>query len=304
MDWKKIRKSVPRFMGWFALMACSFIIKFVPERFLYSFANGISSLGFMCAVKQRKTAIESLGLAFGKEKSPEEIKRIAKESFTYMARSAIELMFMMDKPWLLKKRIGFENIGYFDQALKRGKGVILVSAHFGNFPLLLARLAQEGYNISGIMRPMRDARVEKLFLEKRRKYNVQTIYSQPRNTCVEGTIRTLRNNGSVFIPIDQNFGTAGIFVNFFGRQAATATGPVIFAQRTKAALVPCFIVRQKDNRHKIIFEPSLDLKEADTPAETISRNIQELTDIIEKYIRKFPAEWGWIHRRWKTKPNK
>jgi KDO2-lipid IV(A) lauroyltransferase len=120
---------------------------------------------------------------------------------------------------------------------------------------------------------------------------------------VNSTIQALRNNEIVFIPIDQNFGTAGVFVNFFGRQAATATGPVIFAQRTKAALVPCFILRQKDDRHKIIFEAAIDLQEGKTPEETILINIQRLTDIIESYIRKYPAEWGWIHRRWKSQPN-
>jgi len=120
---------------------------------------------------------------------------------------------------------------------------------------------------------------------------------------VDETIRSLRNNELVFIPIDQNFGTAGVFVDFFGKKAATATGPVIFAQRTKAALIPCFILRQKDDTHKIIFERPIELREGKTEQETIIINIQRLTDIIERYIRTYPAEWGWIHRRWKSKPS-
>jgi len=303
MDFKQIRKAIPRFLGWFALITCSLIIKFIPEGCLYGFANGIAGLGYNFAAKQRKISLDSLRQAFGSEKTDAEIEKIAKDSFTYMARSAIELIFMMDKPQLLKQRVSFEGRKNLDAALARGKGVILVSAHFGNFPLLLARLAQEGYKVAGIMRPMRDTRVEKLFLKKREKYHVKTIYSQPRNVCVETTIRTLRSNEVVFIPIDQNFGTAGVFVNFFGRQAATATGPVIFAQRTKAAILPCFIVRLKDNTHKIIFDSHWELEEGKTSQETVSLNIQRLTSVIESYIRKYPAEWGWIHRRWKTKPN-
>lgn len=290
-------------MGWFAILACSLVIKFIPRRWLYSFADTIASLGFALAVKQRKIALECLHLAFGNELSEKEAERIAKDSFIYMARSGFELISMLDNPAVLKQCIGFENKNHLDTALAKGKGVILVSAHFGNFPLLLSRLSQEGYNISGIMRPMRDARVEKIFLEKREKYRVKTIYSQPRNVCVEKTIRTLRNNEIVFIPIDQNFGTGGVFVNFFGRQAATATGPIVFAQRTKAVVLACFILRQKNNRHKIVFEPPLDLKEGDSPKETVLINIQRLTDVIESYIRRYPAEWSWIHRRWKTKPS-
>lgn len=153
------------------------------------------------------------------------------------------------------------------------------------------------------MRPMRDSRVEKIFLKKRDKFGVKTIYSQPRSACVNNTIQALRSNEIVFIPIDQNFGTGGVFVNFFGKKAATATGPIVFAQRTKAALVPCFILRQKDDRHKIIFEPAIDLQVSSDSEETILINIQRLTDIIERYIRNYPAEWGWIHRRWKSQPS-
>lgn len=302
MDFKKINKSINRFLGWVGLVFCSSIIRLIPERFIYNFADGISNIGYAVAAKQRKIALESLSIAFGSKKTKEEINAIAKECFRRMAKSAIELMFMMDKPALVKQRVVIADKTNLDKALAKGNGVILVSAHFGNFPLLLARLSQEGYKVAGIMRPMRDERVEKIFIEKRKKYNVRTIYSQPRNTCVDTTIRTLRDNEIVFIPIDQNFGTAGVFVDFFGRKAATATGPVVFAQRTKAAILPCFIIRQDDDTHKIIFEPAIELEETNTPQETIATNIQKLTDVIEAYIRKYPAEWGWIHRRWKSTP--
>jgi KDO2-lipid IV(A) lauroyltransferase len=78
---------------------------------------------------------------------------------------------------------------------------------------------------------------------------------------------------------------------------------VVLAQRTKATLLPCFILRQPDDTHKIIFEPALDLKEGKDSRETILINIQRLTGIIESYIRRYPVEWGWIHRRWKSKPS-
>jgi KDO2-lipid IV(A) lauroyltransferase len=220
-----------------------------------------------------------------------------------MAKAGLELMFFMDKPELLKKRVEFVGRENLEAALAKGKGVILVSAHFGNFPLMLAKLSLEGYKTSGIIRYMRDVQAEKFFMAKRTQVGIKTIYSQPRKACVEGTIRALRNNELVFIPLDQNFGTGGVFVNFFGRKAATATGPVVLALRTKATVLPCFIVRQKDDTHKIILEPVLDLKEGKDYQETIIINIQRLTDIIESYIRKYPAEWGWIHRRWKSRPS-
>lgn len=302
MDFKKIRKSFNHFAAWVGINLCSLIVKIIPSRYLCAFAKNIAVLAYFFAKKQRKIALNSLGVAFGKEKSSREIERVAKDCFIYMAKSAIELMFFFDKPQALRNRVQFQGRENIDKALAAGRGVILVSAHFGNFPLLLGRLAVDGYKIGGIMKPMHDARMEKIFLKKREKFGVRTIYSQPRNECVNSSINALRNNELVFIPIDQNFGSGGVFVDFFGKKAATATGPVILAQRTKAALIPCFILRQPDDQHRIIFEAELKLEEGEDSGDVIRVNIQKLTDIIEFYIRKYPAEWGWIHRRWKSKP--
>ena len=280
------------------------MVKLIPGSMIYGFARGIAWLSYKFVGKQRKLAFDSLSIAFQQQKSDKELREIAKVSFLSMAKSAVELMFLMDRPPELKKRVDFVGKDNLEKALSSGNGVILVSAHFGNFPLMMAKLSLEGYQIAGIMRQMRDLRTEKFFLEKRNHMGIQTIYSQPRKTCVEESIRALRNNSVLFIPLDQNFGTAGVFVNFFGQQAATATGPVVLAQRTKAAILPCFIVRQADDRHKIFFEPPLILVEGKDDRDTILINIQRLTDIIETYIRKYPAEWGWVHRRWKSKPSK
>ncbi|MCM8795300.1 MAG: lysophospholipid acyltransferase family protein [Candidatus Omnitrophica bacterium] len=302
MDAKKLRKGISRFFGWLGLMGCSLIIRFIPGALLYSFAVGLARIGYRFAHRQKKIALESLEIAFGKEKSLKERKEICRDCFIFMAKSGVELLFLMERPSLLKKKVLLVGREHLDRALSKGKGVILVSAHFGNFPLMLARLSLEGYKTAGIMRPMRDSRVERIFLTKRNKMNIKTIYSQPRKVCVENTIRALRENALVFIPLDQNFGTGGIFVDFFGRKAATAKGPIVLAQRTEAVIVPCFIIRQKDNTHKIIFEPALELQKKETQEETIRINVQRLTEIIESYIRQYPAEWGWIHRRWKSKP--
>ncbi|MCM8780713.1 MAG: lysophospholipid acyltransferase family protein [Candidatus Omnitrophica bacterium] len=303
MDYKKIRKAFSRFFSWLGLVFCSLIIRFIPARYLYIFATKLAFLGCRIARKQRRIALESLNIAFGSEKTSEEIERIAKDCFTFMAKAGTELMFLMDRPVLLKKHVGLSGEDNLKKALDKGKGVILVSAHFGNFPLLMARLSLEGYPVAGIMRPMRDRRVERLFMAKRNRLKIKTIYSQPRKVCVETTIKALRNNEVVFIPIDQNFGSGGVFIDFFGRKAATATGPVVLARRTGASIIPCFIVRQKDDTHKIIFEPPLQLESAANFQDTVVINIQKLTNIIEGYIRRYPADWGWIHRRWKSRPN-
>ncbi|MBN1913508.1 MAG: lysophospholipid acyltransferase family protein [Candidatus Omnitrophica bacterium] len=301
MDSKKIRKSISRFLGWLGLNFCSLIIQAMPQKWLYNFAKLVAFLGYMLAAKHRRIALESLRIAFAGQKSEEEMRDIAKNCFLSMAKAGAELMFLMNKPALMKRNITIEGEEILRGALAKGKGVILVSAHFGNFPIMLGKLSLEGYNTAAILRHMRDMRAEKMFEQKRKLFGIKSIYTQPRTACVADSIKFLRNNGIIFIPLDQNFGSGGIFVDFFNRKAATATGPVVLALRTKAEVLPCFIIRQKDNTNKIIFEPAVKLEEGSDSADTLLRNTQKLTTIIESYIRRYPAEWGWIHRRWKSK---
>ena len=304
MDSKSITKSIKYFFARLGVGFCSLLVKIMPRnlRFLYGFAKNFSVLGYHLARKQRNIALDSLNAAFGSSKTPKEIDRIARDCFTYIAKGGVELLFLMDRPDLIGQRVQLEGREHLLSAVRKGRGTILVSAHFGNFPLMLARLSLEGYHTGGIMRPMRDEKIEQLFLAKRKNLKIRTIYSQPRKACVEESIGALRNNELLFIPLDQNFGTGGIFVDFFGRKAATATGPVILAMRAKAAILPCFILRQSDDTHKIIFEPEFQIQEGKNHEETVLLNIQKLTSIIESYIRRYPAEWSWIHRRWKTQP--
>jgi KDO2-lipid IV(A) lauroyltransferase len=302
MDLKQFKKGASRFFGYLGLKGVIFLMKPLPWSWVFSFASGLGSLAFILAVRQRRIAMDSLSTAFKGSLPAKEVRALARECFRDMAKSGVELLYLMDNRELIKKQMGFRGKELLDRALAAGRGVILVSAHFGNFPLMLCRIALEGYNVSGIMRPMRDERIEKVFYSKRTRMGIKTIYSVPREACVNTTIKYLRDNEAVFLPLDQNFGTAGVFVDFFGEKAATATGPVVFAQRTGAALLPCFAVRQPDNTHLIVFEPPVTLEEGKDAQETILLNTQKLTGIIESYIRKYPAQWGWIHRRWKSKP--
>ena len=299
---KKIIKPIKRYIGWLGLVFFLAVIKIFPRRFICFIARQAAGLGYHIAGKKRKIAIESLSIAFGKEKNPVEIKKIAKECFYFLARNALEFLYLIQKPHLIKQVVNLKGKENLEACLKRGKGVIILTAHFGNFPLMMLRLRQEGYNIHGIMRRMRDERVERLLCQKRRQLGINTIYSQPRKTCVEDSLKVLRNNGLLSIQLDQNFGTGGVFVDFFGTQAATATGPVVLGLRTQAAILPTFILHNSDNTYSIIFEPEYKLVKQDNYNETLLMNIQELTSIIESFIRHFPAEWGWIHRRWKSRP--
>jgi KDO2-lipid IV(A) lauroyltransferase len=300
---KKIQRAVIYSTGFAFFVVCSLIMRFLPQFLLYEFAKALGVLGYALGISFRRVALQNLRAAYGNGITRAQRKRIILECFISIFKSAVEMVAVVGKtPDFIKARYELVDKEHLDRALAKGKGVILVSAHFGNFPMMVVRIACDGYKAGAIMRPLKDARFERFLSGERDRFKVHTIKSIPRKECIVETIRSLRNNEAIFLPLDQNFGTGGIFVDFFGRKAATATGPAVLAKRTGAALVPCFIIRQKDNRHQIVFEPEVPLAQGSSEDESILINVQKMTSIIESYVRRYPAEWSWIHRRWKAQP--
>ena len=296
---KQFKRAVARH----SLFTVSAFLTKLPYSVVKALTNGFIAVGFRLAIRQKRIAWETLNIALGKEKGPAEIKQIAKACFENVGKGMIELIYFMDHPHMIQEQAYFEGKEHLDAAFQKGRGVIAISAHFGNFPLMLLRCAQEGYKTNAIIRSTRDEKVEEYFQAQRSKLGLNTIYSHPRKQCVDVSLKVLRNNEFLFIPLDQNFGSdGGVFVDFFGQKAATATGPVVFAMRTGAPLLPMFIVRQSDDTHKILIDPPLALQQGRDDKETILMNTAAITQVIERYIRKYPQEWGWMHRRWKTKP--
>ncbi|MDD3374315.1 MAG: lysophospholipid acyltransferase family protein [Candidatus Omnitrophica bacterium] len=293
---KRFQRAVARYM----LYAVGFVLTHLPYSVVCFLSRILITLGFTLLVRKKRIAMESLKVAFGKEKSTTEIKKILKDCFLSFGKGIIEIIYFMAHPKMIKERVVIENKHYLDEALSCRRGVVAVSAHFGNFPLMLLHLAQEGYPVNAIMRSARDEKIEEYFKEFRLRLGLKAIYSHPRSKCVRDSIRVLRNNEFLFIPLDQHSGSGGsVFVDFFGEKAATATGPVVFAMRTKSPILPIFIVRQKDDTHKIIIDKPFELEEREDEKEMIHVNVSKITNLIEQYIRRYPQEWSWMHRRWK-----
>ena len=127
----------------------------------------------------------------------------------------------------------------------------------------------------------------------RTKAGVKTIFSYPRKASVFGTLKVLQNNEVVVMQMDQNFGTGGVWVNFFGKLAATPVGPIVLGSRAQAAIVPMFIVRQKPGKHILFIEKQVAIKQREDKDEAVLVNAMQYTRIIEDWIRRYPHLWGW-----------
>ena len=259
--------------------------------------------GMLFVGRRKHIVLENLQAAFGSDKTKREINGIACDWFKNMSSGMIELIYLIDRPEEIRKRVTLEGKENLDAALAKGRGVILLSAHFGNFVLMLLRMALAGYKTNYIMRRMKDEEFREYVYNYCSEHGVHTRYSSPFRECVEQSFKTLRNNELLFMLLDQNHAdSSGVFVDFFGKLAATATGPVVFSNRSKTPILPIFIVSEGADRHKIIIEPPVRFEAPQREDMSLEHNTAQLTKIIEGYIRRYPQEWGgWMHLRWKTK---
>ena len=303
MHFNKQLKIFKRALARGSLFFFAWLFERLPYPIVYFLGKIFMAVGYCFIIKQKRIARESLQIALGREKTLPEIKEIERSCFLNIGEGMLEMLYYMAHPKKIKEKIILEGEEHLHKALKEGSGVIAITAHFGNFPLMMLYFATGGYPTNTIMRPARDQGLEEYLLRRRTEVGLKTVYTIPRRECVQNSLKVLRNNEILFIPLDQNFGgEGGVFVDFFGQKAATATGPVVFSLRTKAPILLMFIVRQKDNRHKIIIEPPVLLEDKGDEQETILINTARITQMIERYIRQYPDHWGWMHRRWKSRP--
>jgi KDO2-lipid IV(A) lauroyltransferase len=298
---KKIRRFIGRKIGLFFFKLFNFTTGNISLSTCYAIGSIFGNLFYFFSAKHRKIALESLAIAFP-NKSITEIRAIAKESFIMFVQDGLELLCFLNNTQKLAN-IRIEGREHLDEALKSGRGVVGITAHFGNFSLMFLTLAKLGYPVDIIIRNLRDPDTGQYVLKLCERGGIKVILSYPRREVIGKTIKALRNNEMVMILMDQNSGEGGVWVNFFGKLAATPVGPIVFALRTKSIILPMFIVREGLAKHCIHILPPQELEIKDNVDETIILSAIKLTKIIESRINNHPSHWGWIHRRWKTEPS-
>jgi len=303
MSFKEEMKKFNRAIARNTFYVLRWIIARLPYPLYKAFAAFFMALGYPILRRKRKIALQNLQMAFGLERTPAEIEEMYKACYQNFARGMIDLIYFIDRPKEIDEKVEIIGKEHLDNALKAGKGVIFVGAHYGSFILMYLKTVLAGYKTNVIMRRVRDEKWEEYISDFRQERGIKTIYDLPARKCVVDCIRALRNNEVLYILLDQNYGGAGrIFVDFFGEPAATATGPVIFAERTGAIILPLFMQSEADQRHKLVIEPPFEIERFEDDERTIDHNIARLTKIIEAKVRERPHEWGgWMHKRWKSR---
>lgn len=290
-----------RYYLYYLARLAAFLFSVIPVSVGLKIAEILGRIIFACLVKYRAIAIANLKSAFGKERGEEELAKVAKGVFENLSKNAVELVnFPKINKANLNRFVRIENIDIVDTALKAGKGVILLTGHFGNWELLALAFRLKGYEGAVIGRRIYFDKYDKYLNGLRQFHDVNIIY---RDESPKKIIRALRENKIIGILADQDVDSVdGVFANFFGQAAYTPSGPVLLAKASGAALIPAFAIR-KNGRHTIMVEKPVELVDTGDKEADLVRNTEKWSNILESYIRRYPDHWVWMHRRWKTREN-
>lgn len=293
---KKIRQVIE-----FTLVVCIVTVaRVLPSSWLSFFGKALGAFAYYCVPIRKRHAIQSLQTAFP-EKDSAEIHAIVYGVYQNLGRVMINHCFCSHhsaKDILAK--VEFVGIDILKKALAQNKGVIVTSGHLGDWETLGIALATAGYPISLVVAPIRNPYLNNMITENRKRMGVRLI--SKKGMAVRHITRDLKENRCVGMLIDQDAGRSGTFVNFFGRPSSTPKGPAQYALKRDIPIIMIFSFPQDDGRVKMVFE-EIEVPSSEDQEEAIQQITQQMTSRLEYYIRQNPGNWfGWLHRRWKTKP--
>jgi lipopolysaccharide heptosyltransferase II len=278
--------------------AASLVLRALPVKVVWWIGRMLGLCGYYLGRTYRRLALRNLAIAFAGEKSDAERRQIAREHFSSLGANFLSGLKISGLPKeALREIVEFDGLDHVERILKSGQGCVMVISHIGNwelfsqlYPLLFSCPLGTIYQRLG--NTFIDAEVR----SSRARLGVELF---ERKEGFQGAIKTLRAGGIVGVLIDQHAGDAGVWCPFFGRLASTSSLAAMLALRTGAALIPGAVHSAGSGRWRLVIDPPVEVIERDTDQVTAQLNV-----VLEAQIRRQPADWFWVHNRWKTpRPN-
>ncbi|MBI4115575.1 MAG: lysophospholipid acyltransferase family protein [Candidatus Omnitrophica bacterium] len=290
-----------RYLLYLGLRLVQGLAVLLPREAALLFARGVGRFAFLVARRERERTILHLTWVFENGKTPQEIYDLACRVFIHFAEAAVDVLRF---PRLTQENIsqlivGSENLATFDRLLSERNGIILLTAHFGNWELMGAYLRLRGYQGAVVARRIYYEKFNQALIELRKSVNLRTIY---QDAPARELLKALHQNEILGILADQDVDRLdGVFVQFFGRPTYTLTSPVKLALVTGSPIVPTFLLRRGKGYELLMGEP-IRVQMKGSREETVQEYTAMWSRVLEEKIREYPDQWAWMHRRWKTQP--
>jgi len=252
----------------------------------------------------RKRVVRNLSAAFGDSYTTATKEGIASGVQENFLQNLMDCFWQLSDAQHARNSIEIRGAEHLQTALAKGKGVIALGAHIGNFVLVGTRLGLEGQRCHTLFRIPADKRIEKLINRFLPHYHQSVIPTAAKRTAVTKILDALKRNEIVHI-LGDNLKKGRIDASLFGQRVSSPRGPISLALRTQAPVVPMYLVRNYQGAMNLVIEPEMELTRDGNLLENIERNTRRMVLFVESVIRKYPDQWNWLTvRLWKNQPGR
>ena len=290
---------IPDSIEYVALRGLIAILRRVPSGLSRLICRGLGDILYDAVRLRRRVTLENLRAAFP-ERPDAEIRRIARSCYRTFCETAGEIARLprlsREELLSLSEVVGREHL---ESAVGRGRGVVLLTAHFGNWEWGGALLNALGYEISVVVGEQHNRLVDRYVNELRAGLGVGVLSAEKD---LRGILRAFERRGLVAMVADQDAGRDGIFIDFLGRPASTAAGPVRLARKYGIPIVMGFAIRRPGGRLRLELQAPMSVPREGDADEVERESTRAWSMVLEDYVRRYPEHWFWMHRRWKTRP--
>lgn len=273
----------------------------LPHSALLSIGTVLGHIYYIFIKKQRERAIAQMMPALKVTRA--EAEKLVLASFINMARNVLEILYMPKlNPQNYREYIEIEHLERMEKALAEGHGVVVLTGHVGTWEWLSAAYTLSGMPVTAIAKPQPNEQYTRALNDLRATIGVE-IFSRGTSELLAAA-RALKSGKILGFLADQDAGPGGAFIDFLGRTASTPMGPAVFAYKFKAPIIPSFIIRKPDGRHKVLIGEPLRYEDLGSTDESLFRLTEKMTKILTDVIREYPTQWLWFQKRWNTPPDK
>jgi KDO2-lipid IV(A) lauroyltransferase len=275
----------------------------LPRRLALRVGALLGDLFYLLDRRDRRTALHNLAIAFP-DRTPAEHRAILRASVRNLGRTGAEICHLASlTPATVRDYVTVEDPARWQAALDRARerGTLILTGHFGNWELLAYAHGLLGHPITLVHRPMNNPLVDRAITDLRERAGTVSL---PKKSAAKAALRALRRHQIVAIPADQNQTRRyGVFADLFGLPASTTPGPARLAMLSGAPVVPVFLVREGGSeRHRIVVLPEVELVRTGDREADVVENTRRCNAVFEQMLRRYPEQWIWFHKRWKTRP--
>lgn len=278
-----------------ATQMAAWMVNILPASWADAFGRTLGKLAYRLSKKHRERTKSNLRMCFP-EWTEQKIQKTAVDVFQHFGKTMVRILRSAKlKPEEVLQSVSAQGFELLEEALKQNKGVILITAHFGNWERSAHYITTRGYTLNVIARDANQIQTNKVLNQTRTRQGMKVL---PRGAAAKDILRCLQRNECVGILPDQN--AWEIYVDFFGIPAGTVTGPAVFHLRTGAPIITAFCVEQPNGKYQLTFEKVELTALTGQKNEDIHNIMQKINLAIENVIRKHPEQYLWMHDRWRA----